>query len=142
MAMRVGLKTRLTEVALDTVQQVGIRAFALRGETVARMITPRGLADPYPIYDELRADGGVYEAKRFGVWLLSTHALVSAAVRDERLSVDNRVTDQYQGVEGSRFNDHEMILRMDPPDHTRIRRLVGKAFTPKAMAAMRTRIQE
>ena len=140
--MSVGLKTRMTDTALDAVQQAGIRFFAARGETIAKLMTPKGLADPYPIYEQLRANGGVYEAKRFGVWLLSSHALVSAAVRDERLSVDNRKVDGYAEGDGSRFYDHEMILRMDAPGHTRIRRLVGKAFTPKAIAAMRARVEE
>ena len=140
--MTVGLKTRVREITLDTAQQAAIRIFALRGEKVARLMTPAGLADPYPIYDELRSvGGGVSEAKRFGVWLVASHALVAAAVRDERLSVDNRLVAGAAAEPGQHFDDHEMILRMDPPDHTRIRRLVGKAFTPKAVAAMRPRVQ-
>jgi cytochrome P450 len=139
--MSVGLKTRVREVTLDTAQQAAIRLFALRGEKVAKLMTPAGLADPYPIYDDLRAEGGIHQAKRFGVWMLSSHALVAAAVRDERLSVDNRLLAAAPVEPGAHFDDHEMILRMDPPDHTRIRRLVGKAFTPKAVAAMRPRIE-
>lgn len=140
--MSVGLGTRVRERTLDTAQQAAIRLFAARGEKVAKLMTPAGLADPYPIYDELRSEGGLSEAKRFGVWMMSSHALVSAAVRDERLSVDNRLVADNHIEPGQRFNDHEMILRMDPPDHTRIRRLVGKAFTPKAVAGMRPRIEE
>lgn len=139
--MSVGLKTRVREITLDTAQQVAIRVFAFRGEKVAQLITPAGLADPYPIYDELRLEGGISEAKRFGAWLLSSHAIVAAAVRDDRLSVDNRVLAGNVIEPERHFNDHEMILRMDPPDHTRIRRLVGKAFTPRAVAAMRPRIE-
>lgn len=139
--MGVGLKTRMRELALDTAQQAGIRLFAFRGEHVAKLMTPAGLADPYPIYEELHAGGGLSEAKRFGVWMLASHPLVSAAVRDDRLSVDNRVLADRPVDAAAHFNDHEMILRMDPPDHTRIRRLVGKAFTPKAVAAMRPRIE-
>ena len=139
--MSVGLKTRVREITLDTAQQAAIRLFAFRGEKVAKLMTPAGLADPYPIYDELRREGGVTEAKRFGVWMLSTHELVAAAVRDDRLSVDNRVLTDAPVEPGTHFSDNEMILRMDPPDHTRIRRLVGKAFTPKAVTGMRPRIE-
>jgi cytochrome P450 len=143
MAASVGLRTKVTDAALDAVQKAGVRFYALRGETVAKLMTPKGLVDPYPIYDELRAAGGIHEAKRFGMWMLTSHDLVSAAVRDERLSVDNRlITDRtVEPNAEDRFADHEMILRMDAPGHTRIRRLVGKAFTPKAIAALRVRIE-
>src|SRR5580765_6432136 len=93
--MIVGLKTRVTEVVQDAATQAGVRLYAWRGEKVAQLMTSKGLADPYPIYDELRARGGVYEAKRFGTWLVLSHQLVSAAVRDERLSVDNRLIAEY-----------------------------------------------
>lgn len=141
--MAVGLKTRVREVALDTAQQAAIRLFALRGEKVARLLAPAGIADPYPIYEELRSEGGMSEAKRFGTWLVTSHRLVAAAVRDERLSVDNRVITGNTSAEtpSQHFDDHEMILRMDPPDHTRIRRLVGRAFTPRAVADLRPRVE-
>jgi cytochrome P450 len=142
MTKPVGLRTKVTDAAVDALQQAGVRFFALRGESVAKLITPKGLADPYPIYEELRSVGGIHHAKRFGAWMLTSHELVSTAVRDERLSVDNRLLEQYTPDEDAPFADHEMILRMDPPDHTRIRRLVGKAFTPKAIAALRVRIEE
>src|SRR5688572_5416088 len=103
--MGVGLKTRVREVALDTAQQAAIRVFAARGEKVAKLMTPAGLADPYPIYDDLRAGGGIHEAKRFGVWLLASHELVSAAVRDDRLSVDNRLIAGNDIQPSEHFND-------------------------------------
>jgi hypothetical protein len=141
--MTVGLRTRVTEVAFDTVQNAALRYYALRGELVAKLVTPAGLANPYPLYAELRATGGgASMSERFGVLLLTSHALASAATRDARLTVDNRVLDEYTPDPTAPFSDHEMILRMDPPDHTRVRRLVGKAFTPKAIAAMRPRVDE
>ena len=140
---RVGLRTRVTEVAMDAVAMAALRFYAMRGEVVAKLVTPAGLVDPYPLYEELRAaGGGVTQSERFGVFMLTSHELVSAAVRDTRLIVDNRVVTDYTPEPGAAFNDHEMILRMDPPDHTRVRRLVGKAFTPKAIAAMRPRVEE
>jgi cytochrome P450 len=141
MSKPVGLRTKVTDLAIDAATQAGIRFYAARGETVAKLMTTKGLADPYPLYDELRRAGGIYESERFNAWLLTSHALVSTAVRDERLSVDNRLLPDYKPNPEERFADHEMILRMDPPDHTRIRRLVGKAFTPKAMTALRERIE-
>src|SRR5688500_7775471 len=106
---RVGLRTRVTEVAYDAMSMAAIRFYAMRGEVVAKLITPAGLADPYPLYDELRRSGdGFTESSRFGVWLLTSHELVSAAVRDTRLTVDNRVVDEYKPEPGAAFADYDM----------------------------------
>ena len=139
--MSVGLRTRVADVALDAVQQAGVRFYALRGEKVAKLMTPAGLADPYPLYAQLQAEGSVIES-RLGVWLVTSHEAVGAAVRDTRLTVDNRVLDEYVEDPEAEIHDHEMMLRMDPPGHTRIRRLVGKAFSPKTIAALRPKVTE
>jgi cytochrome P450 len=135
--MAVGLKTRLSEVAADTAQQAAIRFFAFRGERVAQLLTPSGLADPYSRYAALREEGAVVRSGRFDAWLVTDYQQVSAIVRDTRWSVDNRLIQEYVPNEDDPFHDHEMLLRMDPPDHTRIRRLVGKAFAPRAVASWR-----
>ncbi len=138
----VGLRTRLTEVAADTMQQAAIRFYAFRGEKVAQLLAPAGLANPYPLYDALREEGALVRSGKFDAWLVTSHHLASAVVRDTRFSVDNRLADQYEPHPGDNFHDHEMLLRMDPPDHTRIRRLVGKAFAPRAVAGWRPTVEK
>ena len=103
---------------------------------------PDFLADPYPSYAELRAQGRVQYFEPTNQWLVPHHADVSALLRDRRLgrTYQHRFTHEEFGrtppsAEHEPFhtlNDHGM-LDLEPPDHTRIRRLVSKAFTPRTV---------
>ncbi|WNM29116.1 cytochrome P450 [Streptomyces sp. Li-HN-5-11] len=100
------------------------------------------VADPYPAYAELRARGRVLHYEPTDQWLVPHHADVSALLRDRRLgrTYQHRFTHEEFGrrppaPEHEPFhvlNDHGM-LDLEPPDHTRIRRLVSKAFTPRTV---------
>lgn len=112
------------------------------------------LENPYPIYSVIRTVRPVLEVPvpgfaGPGVWLLTRYRDVHAVLRDPRFSVERmraplvrdnlaRLPDFFrQTAEGLRS-----MLIMDPPDHTRVRKLVNKAFTPKRIAALRGRIEE
>ncbi|NGN66059.1 cytochrome P450 [Streptomyces sp. A7024] len=104
--------------------------------------SPAFVADPYPAYAELRARGRAVWFEPTRQWLIPHHADVSALLRDRRLgrSYTHRFTHEDFGrtappPEQEPFhtlNDHGM-LDLEPPDHTRIRRLVSKAFTPRTV---------
>ncbi|MFI6638745.1 cytochrome P450 [Streptomyces sp. NPDC050504] len=108
--------------------------------------SPRFVADPYPVYAELRARGRVHWFEPTRQWLVPHHADVSALLRDRRLgrAYRHRFTHEEFGrtappPEHEPFhvlNDHGM-LDLEPPDHTRIRRLVSKAFTPRTVERLR-----
>jgi cytochrome P450 len=102
--------------------------------------------DPYQQYAALRAAAPVYQHP-FGFWLLTCYDDVSWLLR-AGLSVENRNIaagpllerrEQMYGEEAGRPRGVSMLDR-DPPDHTRLRRLVSKAFTPRAVQALRPRI--
>lgn len=107
---------------------------------------PAFLADPYPTYAELRARGRVHWFEPTGQWLVPHHADVSALLRDRRLgrTYQHRFSHEEFGrtpppPEHEPFhtlNDHGM-LDLEPPDHTRIRRLVSKAFTPRTVERLK-----
>ncbi|MBY8841841.1 cytochrome P450 [Streptomyces sp. SP2-10] len=107
---------------------------------------PEFLADPYPAYAELRARGRVIRYEPTDQWLVPHHADVSALLRDRRLgrTYQHRFTHEEFGrtappAEQEPFhtlNDHGM-LDLEPPDHTRIRRLVSKAFTPRTVERLK-----
>ncbi|MDQ0788244.1 cytochrome P450 [Streptomyces sp. B3I8] len=107
---------------------------------------PGFVADPYPAFAELRAWGRVLYYAPTDQWLVPHHTDVAALLRDRRLgrSYRHRFSHEEFGrtpppPEHEPFhtlNDHGM-LDLEPPDHTRIRRLVSKAFTPRTVERLR-----
>jgi len=107
---------------------------------------PGFVADPYPAFAELRARGRVLYYAPTDQWLVPHHADVAALLRDRGLgrSYRHRFSHEEFGrtpppPEHEPFhtlNDHGM-LDLEPPDHTRIRRLVSKAFTPRTVERLR-----
>ncbi|MGW7665086.1 cytochrome P450 [Streptomyces sp. NPDC054756] len=112
---------------------------------------PAFLADPYPAYAELRARGRVHWFEPTNQWLVPHHADVSALLRDRRLGRTylHRFTHEEFGRSAPppehepfhTLNDHGM-LDLEPPDHTRIRRLVSKAFTPRTVERLRPYVRD
>jgi cytochrome P450 len=102
--------------------------------------------DPYPQYAVLRAEAPVYQHP-FGFWLLTRYDDVSWLLR-AGLSVEERNVDDgpFRQLRDQMYGDQLpsadklSMLDRDPPDHTRLRRLVSKAFTPRAVEALRPRI--
>ncbi|MEU9339043.1 cytochrome P450 [Streptomyces sp. NPDC048290] len=111
---------------------------------------PEFLADPYPAYARLRARGRVIRYEPSDQWLVPHHADVSALLRDRRLgrAYQHRFSHEEFGrtappAEQEPFhtlNDHGM-LDLEPPDHTRIRRLVSKAFTPRTVERLKPYVE-
>ena len=102
--------------------------------------------DPYPQYEVMREQAPVYEHP-LGFWLLTGYEDVFWLLR-AGLSVEDRnvaqgpfteLRDQLRGDDVPSQDGLSMLDR-DPPDHTRLRRLVSKAFTPRAIEGLRPRI--
>jgi cytochrome P450 len=106
--------------------------------------------DPYPAYATMREQAPVYPHP-FGFWLLTGYDEVSWLLRAPGLSVEDdnvapgsvlrQLREEMYGDETPRASVMSMLDR-DPPDHTRLRKLVSKAFTPRAIQALRPRITE
>ena len=107
------------------------------------------LSNPYPFYDRLRTEDPIHWSERFGSWLLTRYSDVSATLRDPRLSANRTGVFMKQLPESMSQNlqplrDHlaTWMSHSDPPNHTRLRALVSKAFTPGMVESMRSHIQE
>lgn len=105
---------------------------------------PAFRADPYPTYARLRAEAPVYLAPG-GPVLVTRYDDVVRILRSNDVSRDieaNQVIDERNeiAVRRRRRTTAKTILNLDPPDHTRLRRLVSKAFTPTAVDRLRPRI--
>jgi len=104
---------------------------------------------PWSHFDELRRDEPVHHSP-LGQWFLFRYDDVSTLLRDPRQSVDDdniavRNQDRLAQFEAAFGEDAERstsMLGRDAPDHTRLRRLVSKAFTPAAIAALRPVIEQ
>jgi cytochrome P450 len=106
------------------------------------LLDPAFLADPYPAYHRLRAEDPVHRHP-FGFYVLTRYEDVSAFLRDPRFGKSG-----YRALFESRFGARpdgawlplSMLFR-DPPDHTRLRALVSKAFTPRVVETLREHVQ-
>ncbi|MGI5526593.1 cytochrome P450 [Streptomyces syringium] len=102
--------------------------------------SPRFIADPYPGYERLRAAGRVHWFEPSRQWLVPHHEDVRTLLRDRRLGrtylhrfshEDFGRPDPPAAHEPFHVLNGNGLLDLEPPDHTRIRRLVAKAFTPR-----------
>jgi cytochrome P450 len=108
-------------------------------------LSPEFIRDPYPSYERLRSTDPMH-ITAFGAFLASRHAEVSLVLRDKRFGKDfvDRTVRRYgpQVMEEPVFRSmRHWMLQQDPPDHTRLRGLVVKAFTARRVEDMRPRIQ-
>jgi cytochrome P450 len=103
--------------------------------------TPEFIRDPYQIYRQLRESDPIHKSK-FGFYVLSRHADVSAVLHDNRFGRDYAATaTSFYGPDAF----EELVLRVtrqqmlfnDPPEHSRLRRVLVKAFSPHRVNAMR-----
>jgi cytochrome P450 len=98
--------------------------------------------DPYPVYDRLRREAPLAWHEEAGMWLVSRRGDVDRLLRDRRLG---RVFTPYEPRDRydpwNLLNVHS-LLELEPPDHTRLRRLVAHPFTPRRIAGLRGRIVE
>ena len=107
--------------------------------------SPQFKANPYPFYARLRAEAPIYRATvplpfRRAAWLVSRYDDVLILLKDERFAKEYAPK-----LPWFRFGLIRALMRhltnLDPPDHTRLRTLVSRAFTPRLIERLRDRIQ-
>ena len=100
--------------------------------------------DPYPAYDAVRTDEPVRKVDMPDgpAWIMFRHADVRAALTDQRLSKDWRYTLPAEERAAAPGQFMPMMLLMDPPGHTRLRKLVSRSFTLRRMEALRPRVEQ
>ncbi|MBB5828887.1 cytochrome P450 [Micromonospora carbonacea] len=130
--------------------RLGISAAARRGDAQARLFfDPAIRADPYPFYREVREAGALVRGRL--MWSTTRHDAVVAVLRGEAFSSDPGSLPapgplavlRRLGRRGRPIGpaDPPSMLVVDPPAHTRYRRLVAKVFTPRAIEGLRPRIE-
>jgi pimeloyl-[acyl-carrier protein] synthase len=100
-------------------------------------------ADPYPLLHTLRIHDPVHFIDMPGLWFLTRYNDVVAGLRDPRLSAERFQLSLPEMQSSALISSlSTMMLLRDPPNHTRLRTLVSKAFTPRVVEGLRPRIQE
>jgi hypothetical protein len=143
-------RERAEEAVLRGVARGIIAWERLRTGAALDPLAPDYASDPHPQYARLRERDPVHRSYLAGGWVLSRFRDVEAVLRDPRFSADDRSWSRFERIR--RRNEkagvwpkdgfEPTLLRLDPPDHTRLRRLVTKAFTPRAIAALEPRIEK
>ncbi len=123
------------------------------GRPVFDPFDPLWSSDPFPLYAELRERAPIHR-NDLGFWVVARHADCLAVLRDRRASSDSLNIDTERMPEGFRtpvsaedplaqaMIEMRPFLFRDPPDHTRLRGLVAKAFTPKVVEGLRARTHQ
>ncbi|MCD2195341.1 cytochrome P450 [Actinomycetospora endophytica] len=114
------------------------------------LLAPDAVADPYPLLAWLREEQPVVWSDAQRAYLVLRHDDLTAALQDPRLSSDrvrpiyeNKLTPEQREQRAPTYDllEHWMVFN-DPPNHTRLRKLVRAAFTPKAVRQLAPRITE
>ena len=118
--------------------------------TTPNIASPEFKADPFPFYARLRAESPVFRVElptRQPAWLITRYDDVAASLKDERFVKDrgNALSPQQAGKQPWVPDLFKPLARnmldVDAPDHTRLRQLVHKAFTPGLVERLRERVQ-
>ncbi len=138
MGLKEELRTRVIEPA-------AVRVLQWRGDPLARLLGAGAKSDPYPLYAELRRHP--LRRSPLGVWATASHATASSILRDPRFSSSPRHQPGYKPPElptGDARRDlpEADLLSLDAPDHTRLRRLVSRAFSPRRISALEPFVRE
>jgi len=146
----------VVEMARGTVRD-GVRRSVIWGlqrreDVGAQLMDPAVRAHPYPTYARIRAAGPLVQSQ-LG-WYAAGHAAVERVLRDpafghgQSAGADTGASGIVAAAMQPQRPPHlvdpvgpESMIGMDPPDHTRLRRLVSKVFTPKAIEALRPRLE-
>jgi cytochrome P450 len=107
--------------------------------TAADPFAPDFLTDPYPAYETLRALGPVFWVERYGVWAMARYAEVETSLKDWRTFISG------EGVGLHGMNPalpKPLTLQIDPPDHDKGRRVLGRTLSPGIAKRLRATFQE
>ena len=116
-----------------------------------QLLSPEFFANPYPVYDRLRAEDSVHWCEQWNCWIISRYDDVIAGLRQDgrRFSVVGQFGSYLNALPETlrpRFQPLKQhfsigLLHSDPPDHTWLRSLIHRAFTPRVVERMRQRIE-
>lgn len=139
----------------DAVRAVAMAGLRAKGDLLGELMSPKMITDPYPMYRRLRESGPVVQtamgalSTRYAVCdgLLRHPATVTGTSRRREITAGTGRVQQW--LFGSPSRDGlvdptgpDSMISKNPPDHTRLRKLVSKVFTPASIGALKPRLTE
>ncbi len=144
------LREQLQQTAFRTLTGALIAWEKLESGVTWNPAAARFVEDPYPFYRALRERDPVHRSRLTGGWGFTRYADVLELLSDSRLSSDFRKQSRWPRIKKALLRsgrteeeiEQPTMLNSDPPRHTRLRGLVSKAFTPRAVRALEGRMRE
>lgn len=114
--------------------------------TLLQVLTdPEVIPDPYPQYRQIREHAPIFQNAMTGTWVFTRYDDAKALLRDPRCGSGAGVEEERRGVDGSTRRRREgtmSMLFLNPPDHTRVRGLVARSFTPRRVEQLRPEVTD
>lgn len=113
------------------------------------LFSPEAASDPHPLFAHMREAAPVHRLQRYGWWAVTRHAEVARILRQPELFSSDTGLDRLRPphIDARAWQELERargpsMFNADPPEHTRLRKLVSAAFTPRAMTLLARRVQQ
>lgn len=115
----------------------------------AEFLSPEYFQNPYPIFNDFLANAPVFWNEKMAAWIVSPYGEVEAGLHNEKLNAGERMSKAAAHFSDEDKAKYSVILEtlgnwlvfQDPPQHTRLRKLVSKSFTPRTVAALESKIE-
>jgi cytochrome P450 len=116
---------------------------------VATFLSPQYYLDPYPTLRQMQGNSGIVFSKQINAWIITGYDLVEEGLHSDLLNASERMSvaaSHFSAEERSQYSEiitvlNNWIVFQDPPNHTRLRRLISKSFTPRTVAALEPEIE-
>jgi cytochrome P450 len=140
------MSTPLKQRALATVGSVARHVPHDGAQIFAFVASPRVRSHPWALYQRLHRRGPIREGP-YGIRIVASHAGITSVLRDAPTSVDETQAEGLSGTGEERESEfgkliEKTLLFTDPPDHSRLRRLVSRSFTPRTVERLREPVAE
>src|SRR5205085_529114 len=122
----------------QSIRHLHAKEFFMSEITMNDLLSQEVKRDPHTFYAHLRSKEPLYYIEELDTWLVTTYEDALFVLKDPRFTKDNRKIVQPENKQEA-FSMRTMLM-VDPPDHTRLRSLVSKAFTPRMIEQLRPRI--
>jgi cytochrome P450 len=110
--------------------------------TMNDLLSQETKRDPHTFFAHLRSTEPIFYVEEMHAWMVTTYEDALFVLKDPRFIKDYRKIAQPDETAQDAFENLRSLLQVDPPDHTRLRSLVSKVFTPRMIEQLRPRIQQ